>query len=232
MTFEEGNTMTTTAISSSLLGVSQTSSSSTTSTSSSDSTDQFLTILLAQLKNQDPTNPTSATDLTSQLATLSQVEQSIKTNAYLSMLNDYVSSINNAQASSCIGKTVTVDTSGTTVTSGTADNLSFKLSGAAANATITISDSSGNTVQTITKTNLSSGINSVSWDGTNSSGSMVSDGTYAFTVSATDSSGNTVTASTSFSAAVTGVLYRSGTAYLVTDNGQIPYGDVTSITSS
>lgn len=221
--------MTIAAASSSLLGVSQTSSSST---SSSSSTDQFLTILCAELKNQDPSNPTSSTDLTSQLATISQVEQSVKTNAYLSTLKDYATSINNAEASSCIGKTVTVNTSSTTVSSGTADNLSFKLSGAAANTTITISDSSGNTVQTITKTNLSSGINTVSWDGTDSSGNTVDDGTYTFTVSATDSSGNAVTASTSFSAEVTGVKYSGGTAYLVTESGSIPYGDVTEITSS
>jgi flagellar basal-body rod modification protein FlgD len=124
-----------------------------------------------------------------------------------------------------------VDTGNISVSSGSADNLSFKLSSAASNATITISDSSGNTVQTLTKTNLSSGINSVTWDGTNSSGTTVSDGTYTFTVSATDSSGNAVTASTAFSAAVTGVLFSGGVAYLVTDSGKIPYGDVTEISS-
>ena len=221
--------MTTTAISSSLLGVSQTSSSTTsTATSSSD----FMTLLLAELKNQDPTNAMSTSELTSQLATFTQVEQSQKTNDYLSTLSQYASSLNNAQAVSCIGKTVTVDTSSISHTSGVSDKLTFNLSSAAANATITISDSSGNTVKTISSTNLSSGINSVTWDGTDSSGNTQSKGTYTFTISATDSSGNGITASTSFDAVVTGVSYSSGTTYLVTDSGQIPYGDVTKITSS
>ena len=220
--------MSTTAVSSALLGVSQTSSSSS---SSATTTDEFLTLLLAELKNQDPTKPTDSSTLTSQLATFTQTEQAIKTNDYLSTLSGYASSINNSQATSCIGKTVTVDTGNISVSSGSADNLSFKLSSAASNATITISDSSGNTVQTLTETNLSSGINSVTWDGTNSGGTTVSDGTYTFTVSATDSSGNAVTASTSFSAAVTGVLFSGGVAYLVTDSGKIPYGDVTEISS-
>lgn len=221
--------MSTTAISSALLGVSQT-SSSTTSTAT-DSAD-FMTLLLAELKNQDPTNVMSTSDLTSQLATFTQVEQSEKTNDYLSTLSQYASSINNGQAASCIGKTVTVDTNSISHSKGVSDDLTFDLSGAAANATITISDSSGNTVKTISSTNLSSGINSVTWDGTDNSGNTQSAGTYTFTVSATDSSGKSVTASTSFTAKVTGVSYSGGVAYLITDGGKIPYGDVTAITSA
>ena len=79
--------MSTSAVSSALLGVS--SSSSTTSTDTSSTSDEFLTLFIAELKNQDPTNAVDTSELTSQLATFTQVEQSVQTNLYLDTLSQY-----------------------------------------------------------------------------------------------------------------------------------------------
>jgi flagellar basal-body rod modification protein FlgD len=89
--------------------------SSTSSTSSSSSTssaqqkatlnyDNFLQLLIAQMKNQDPTDPMDASEQVSQLATFSQVEQSIQTNKNLESL---ISSSALSQAGSIIGRTLT-----------------------------------------------------------------------------------------------------------------------------
>jgi flagellar basal-body rod modification protein FlgD len=45
--------------------------------------DNFLQLLIAQMKNQDPTSPMDASEQISQLATFSQVEQSVQTNSHL-----------------------------------------------------------------------------------------------------------------------------------------------------
>ncbi len=45
--------------------------------------DSFLQLLIAQMKNQDPTDPMDAGEQMSQLASFSQVEQTIQTNAHL-----------------------------------------------------------------------------------------------------------------------------------------------------
>ncbi|MGL4197759.1 MAG: flagellar hook assembly protein FlgD [Allorhizobium sp.] len=66
--------------------------------------DSFLKLLIAQMKNQDPTNPMDATEQISQLATFSQVEQTIQTNTNLETLITG-NALNNA--SSYIGKTIT-----------------------------------------------------------------------------------------------------------------------------
>jgi len=66
--------------------------------------DTFLTLLVAQLKNQDPTEPMDSTDQIAQLATFSQVEQSIQTNKRLEML---LQSSNLSQAGAIIGRTLT-----------------------------------------------------------------------------------------------------------------------------
>ena len=66
--------------------------------------DTFLTLLMAQLKNQDPTKPMDSTAYVSELATFSQVEQATKTNAKLDSL---LSSSFLSQADQIIGRTIT-----------------------------------------------------------------------------------------------------------------------------
>ena len=78
----------------------------TTSQASPSSVDYnaFLQLLVAQLKNQDPTQPTDSTQFLSQLASFSQVEQSIAANAKLdSLLTSSALSL----ADAVIGRTVT-----------------------------------------------------------------------------------------------------------------------------
>ena len=48
--------------------------------------DAFLTLMMAQMRNQDPTNPTDSKDNLAQLASFSQVEQGIKTNEKLDQM--------------------------------------------------------------------------------------------------------------------------------------------------
>jgi flagellar basal-body rod modification protein FlgD len=64
----------------------------------------FLKLLVAEMKNQDPTSPMESTDYVAQLATFSQVEQSVQVNSKLEQL---LQSSQLSQASSIIGRTVT-----------------------------------------------------------------------------------------------------------------------------
>lgn len=73
----------------------------------------FLQLLIAQMKNQDPTSPMDATDQVAQLATFSQVEQSLKMNKNLESL---IQAQGLGQASSLIGKVVTSSDGETTGT--------------------------------------------------------------------------------------------------------------------
>lgn len=66
--------------------------------------DSFLKLLVAQMKNQDPTDPVDATQQMSQLASFSNVEQSIKMNRNLESL---IKETSMGQATSLIGKHVT-----------------------------------------------------------------------------------------------------------------------------
>jgi flagellar basal-body rod modification protein FlgD len=81
-----------------------TTSSTTDAASASLNYDSFLKLLVAQMKNQDPTEPMDSSEQIAQLATFSQVEQTIKTNTNLESLLQRTSL---SEANAVIGKTVT-----------------------------------------------------------------------------------------------------------------------------
>ena len=64
----------------------------------------FLKLLVAQMKNQDPTNPMDSTQYMAQLASFSNVEQSVQINQKLEQM---LQSSTLAQADAIIGRTLT-----------------------------------------------------------------------------------------------------------------------------
>ena len=64
----------------------------------------FLKLLIAEMKNQDPTKPMDSTQYVAQLATFSQVEQSVQTN---SKLDQIMQSSALSQADALIGRSIT-----------------------------------------------------------------------------------------------------------------------------
>ena len=94
------------------MGVESVSSATSATTSSNATTaankaaldyDTFLQLLIAQMQNQDPTDPMDSSEQIAQLATFSQVEQTIETNKNLEAL---LQSNSLSQAGAIIGKTV------------------------------------------------------------------------------------------------------------------------------
>lgn len=92
----------------------ETSTASSSATSAQDQLtldyNAFLQLMLAQMKNQDPTEPVDSTQQLAQLASFSQVEQSIKMNTKLETM---LANMSFGQVDDLIGRTVT-DASGVT----------------------------------------------------------------------------------------------------------------------
>ena len=82
---------------------SQSSGVSTAAKNSALDYDAFLTLLVAQMSNQDPLNPTDSAEYMGQLASFSSVEQQIQTN---SKLDSMVAVAALTQADSLIGRTI------------------------------------------------------------------------------------------------------------------------------
>jgi flagellar basal-body rod modification protein FlgD len=181
-----------------------TSSSSSTSAASSLNQSDFLTLFTAQLQNQDPTNPMQSYELASQLAQFTTVEQLTQVSSQLNNVEQYAGAINNGEMTSLVGKNITASDSTMNASSGSVTNsLNYTLT-TPSTVTYTIKNSSGNTVYSGSIDAQSAGTYSVPWNGKDSNGDTVSDGSYTCTVEATPTSGSS--SATTLQTTITGLV--------------------------
>lgn len=174
---------------------------------------RFLTLLTAQIQNQDPLAPMDSTQFVSQLAQLSQVEQSVKTNSNLETLSAQFSALSATAGAQMIGREVTVYSETTLLEGGSSDGY-YMLPEGAAKATIEVYDPLDRLVRTIDGLATGKGeLLPIGWDGTDDSGEAVLDGTYTLSISAVDSEGEAVTAYTYRRSTVNEVLFSDGDLY-------------------
>ncbi|WP_201699861.1 flagellar hook assembly protein FlgD [Paraburkholderia hiiakae] len=205
-------------------------SSSSSGTSASDLQTTFLQLLVAQLQNQDPTDPMDSSQMTSQLAQINTVSGIQQLNTSLSSLSTQLSAGQNAQAALLIGSTVLAAGSSATVSSGSAPQLGVTLPSAVSDVKLTITNSAGQVVNTLDLGAQSAGTVPVVWNGKDSAGNTVADGTYTISATAT-TNGQSATATALVASQVQGVVQQSdGTASLSLANGKtVPLSSVGAI---
>ena len=189
----------------------------------------FMQMLVAELKNQDPTSPQDSSAFVTQLAQMNQLEQTADINTNLQNLLNSQNSAANLSSVSLIGQQVTAPGSQVSLTSGSQSTLAFTLPSAAAQVNVQITDANGNTVSTLTQGATAAGVNSISWNGLNASNQPLPTGTYTFTVTGTDASGQAIQGTSMIQGLVTGVNL-SGTSPVLTVNGQnVPLSSVVQV---
>ncbi|WDP91746.1 MAG: flagellar hook capping protein [Desulfobacter sp.] len=191
--------------------------------------DAFLTMLVAQLENQDPLNPMDGTDFSAQLAQYSQLEQLMNLNESMESLISALEGTSGKDPMEYIGMEVTGTADTMTVDEGTVSGGFYNLT-EPADVAVTITDADGSVVRTLYPGQQEAGAYLVSWDGTDASGDAVADGTYSYTVMADYGSGYE-TLSASLSGTVEGVAYNNGKAYLVVQGILLDPDAVTSATN-
>jgi len=109
---------------------------------------QFLTMLVAQLKNQDPLNPMDGTDFTAQLAQFSSLEQQFNMNDNLAEIQAALSAQEKGNVIDYIGKTVRTKDNTFVAKDGHADSGIYTLADRA-DVTVHIYDTQGLEVRKI-----------------------------------------------------------------------------------
>jgi flagellar basal-body rod modification protein FlgD len=187
----------------------------------------FLQLLTTQLKNQDPTSPMDSNQFTQQLVEYSQVEQQIDTHTNIKTLISQGASQAGTFATSYLGKQVSVTNGNASLTNGSA-TWSYNLATTGTSTALNVSDANGNIVFTTTG-DPTSGTHSFTWDGKDSHGNQLADGTYKLTATATASDGSAVTTSVASAGTVTQIDMSSGTPQLVVGNMELGLSDITAV---
>ena len=208
----------------------------------------FLTLLMAQLANQDPLNPQDPAEFTSQLTQFSSLEQMFTMTKSVEDMTGSIQALqllqvasNNTQAVALIGKDVLYEGNVLSIEGGTPDDLRFYVPEDLRNVQVniykptTVLDADGNiigTSQTMRTINLGSrgtGAQIVSWDGLSDYGEAIGDGQYKIEVTGQNSVGESVTATPLAVSRATGVNFEAGATYLEVAGQRIPLSKIYSV---
>jgi flagellar basal-body rod modification protein FlgD len=211
------------------------------SNSAADTQQRFLTLLTAQLQNQDPTNPMDNSQLTTQIAQLSTVTGIEQLNSSVANLMASLQSGQTMQAAAMIGRSVLAPGSNIQLSSNTtkADDgtettthnavFGAQLPAKADDVKVTIRDKDGNVVDSIDLGPQAAGTLPIIWDGTKTDGTIAADGQYTFEIAAT-SGGKPMTATNLAFGTVSSVTNSpTGAKLNVSNIGSINVSDVVQI---
>jgi len=209
----------------SILNTLGSSNTSASRTSLATNFETFLTLLTAQLRNQDPLSPLDSNDFTAQLTQMTGVEQQLLTNDLLTSLLSAQQTQGISSAANYIGKDVTAVWAADRLTDGKA-NWSYELAAAAGKATLQVVDGGGRVVWTGDAPALSAGQHNFTWDGSTTAGGKAPDGgVYSLRIAATNAAG-TVTSQVLTQGQVKGVELFDGVPYLNVGNSIVPMSAV------
>ena len=137
------------------------------------SQDRFMTLLVAQMKNQDPLNPMDNAQVTSQIAQIDTVKGIAQLNETVQKLLGNADAAQSMQAAALIGHTALVDGRSIELT-GTGGAGGFNLTTPAEDVTVHRASLGA----------MTAGIHSFAWDGKTDAGAAAVPGAYTFSVNA------------------------------------------------
>ena len=172
--------------------------------------DAFLKLLVAQMQNQDPLNPQSNGDFVAQLSQFTQVEQLMDLSTQFDGMYLAMNSVNNTSMTQLLGKNV-VALGDNFYYPGEGDiELNYGSVADASTSQMTIFNESGSVVYSGSVGTIKEGENSFTFDGEGLNGKPLPDGTYRFSITGSDSSGETVEITELMVGMIDGMSYETG----------------------
>jgi flagellar basal-body rod modification protein FlgD len=213
-------------------GASGTGSASANSATTLGGTD-FLTLMLAQLKNQDPTSPVDSNEFLSQLASLSEVQGITQLNTSFATLSSSLTSNQALQASSLLGHQALVPSSTATLpTAGASISGAVSVPQTSSQVVLNITNSAGVLVQSINLGAQPAGLANFTWNGQTSGGAAPA-GTYNLTAQVSGVAGGTAV-TTLVGGTIDSVTMGSGTTGMtlnISGLGSVPFSSVQQISN-
>lgn len=190
--------------------------------------DSFMLLLVTQFKYQDPLNPMEDKEFISQMAQFSSLEQLMNLNTSMKGLTDATNTQQMVNATSYIGKQVTVTgnsigkTTNETTKEISVTRFRYAPADNTAGGTITVRDADNNAVYVEELSAKNKGTTyDFAWDGKRNDGTVAGDGVYTVNLVLRDAKGEAVLSDQVVDAKVTGVVTDNGVVYLGLEGGQL-----------
>jgi flagellar basal-body rod modification protein FlgD len=194
----------------------------------------FLTLMLAQLKNQDPTSPVDSNTFLTQLAQLSQVQGITQLNTSFSTLSNSLSSSQALQASSLLGHQALVNSTTANLAANGTVTGAVNVPQTTSQVLLTVKDSTGVLVRQINLGAQPTGLASFSWDGKKGDGTQAAAGTYTLSAQYAGAVSGGTAATTLVNGTVESVSMGAGSTGLtvnVSGLGSVPFTSVQQISN-
>jgi flagellar basal-body rod modification protein FlgD len=194
----------------------------------------FLTLMLAQLKNQDPTSPVDSNQFLNQLASLSTVQGITQLNTSFGSLSTSLVSSQALQASSLLGHQALVSSKTANLAANGSVSGAVDVPQTTSQAVVNISDSSGALVRQINLGAQSTGLANFSWDGKLQDGSQAAAGQYTLSAQFAGATSGATAAGTYVNGVVQSVTMGAGQTGLtlnVSGLGSVPFSGVKQISN-
>lgn len=188
---------------------------------------RFLNLLVTQLQNQDPLDPMDANEFTSQLVQFASVEQQIYQNANLEKLLAATENRQVAAMVNYLGRVAEVSGNMLPLEEGTA-RATYTLSERVAATTLAVKDATGQVVF-VAPGESGSGQHRFTWNGKDTSGRALPEGTYSLEVSAKRRDGTSADVAQTAFGRISGAAVEDGQVMLFMGALAVPMDDVLSI---
>jgi flagellar basal-body rod modification protein FlgD len=190
--------------------------------------DSFMELLVAQMSNQNPLEPMENTEFIAQLAQFSSLEQMQNVASGIELLALTQTAATNSSMVNLIGRRVIVPGNNISLDGEKGAEIRFDLEGDAIPGKIVISDENGSTVRTIQLDSMTTGTNSINFDGKDNDGNLLEAGNYTYSV--VNSSNEDVEGVTKYSNyLVKAVRYEGTSIMLKSGSTEIDLADVSEV---
>jgi flagellar basal-body rod modification protein FlgD len=153
--------------------------------------DRFLSLLVAQMKNQDPLNPLENAEVTSQMAQINTVNGIAQLNNSMKTMAENFGFLQSMQAAALVGREVMAEGNRLLLGETGSVRAGYVLDGPATGVRVNVVNEAGELVYTTDLGPQGAGTHQIDWDGNGLSGDRLPPGTYRFDITAVDSRGNT-----------------------------------------
>ena len=189
----------------------------------------FLSLVIAQLKNQDPTQPADPNQFVNELASLSEVSGINGMESSMSNLSSSMQSSQLLSGTSLIGRQVLTPGTSATLSAGGTVSGALQVPSGATSVTVQVTDASGQLIRAFQVT-PQAGLTGFTWDGLTNSGAAAPPGTYTFSAAAASGSAQ-ASLSTYLQSTVNSVTIDPATQTLSlnTSSGPLSLNDVVQV---